>query len=59
MVYLNSKRSGREHLRPVGTRHPEHSDLIIDDNNGDVACNSYHKYKEDVQLLKNMEVCTM
>ncbi|KYM77705.1 Myrosinase 1 [Atta colombica] len=34
----------------------EHPDLIIDGSNGDVACDSYHKYKEDVQLLKNMGV---
>ncbi|KAL0128986.1 hypothetical protein PUN28_003993 [Cardiocondyla obscurior] len=34
----------------------EHSDLIIDHSNGDVACNSYHKYKEDVQLLKSIGV---
>ena len=27
---------------------------IKDGSNGDVACDSYHKYKEDVQLLKNM-----
>ena len=24
--------------------------------NGQIACDSYHKYKEDVQLLKNMSV---
>ncbi|XP_011881185.1 PREDICTED: myrosinase 1-like, partial [Vollenhovia emeryi] len=34
----------------------EHPDLIRDGSNGDVACDSYHKYKEDVQLLKNMGV---
>jgi len=27
---------------------------IKDGSSGDVACDSYHKYKEDVQLLKNM-----
>ena len=27
---------------------------VINGENGQVACDSYHKYKEDVQLLKNM-----
>ena len=27
---------------------------IIDGSSGDVACDSYHKYKEDVQLLSNL-----
>ena len=27
---------------------------IVDDSSGEVACDSYHKYKEDVQLMKNM-----
>ena len=29
---------------------------IIDNSSGDVACDSYHKYKEDVQLLVGMGV---
>lgn len=29
-------------------------DVIKDHSTGDVACDSYHKYKEDVQLLKNV-----
>ena len=29
---------------------------IRNGDNGQVACDSYHKYKEDVQLLKNMSV---
>jgi len=27
---------------------------IDDDSNGNVACDSYHKYKEDVRLIKQM-----
>ena len=27
---------------------------IDDDSSGDVACDSYHKYMEDIQLMKNM-----
>ncbi|CAL1538498.1 unnamed protein product [Lymnaea stagnalis] len=33
-----------------------HANKIIDNVTGDVACDSYHKYKEDVQLLKNLGV---
>ncbi len=32
------------------------NDTIFDGSNGDVACDSYHKYEEDVQLLKNIGV---
>ncbi|XP_023723771.1 myrosinase 1-like isoform X2 [Cryptotermes secundus] len=28
--------------------------LVENQDNGDVACDSYHKYKEDVQLLKDL-----
>ncbi|MBE7218398.1 MAG: beta-glucosidase [Caulobacteraceae bacterium] len=31
---------------------------IVNNANGDVACNSYHLYKTDAQLLKNMGVST-
>ncbi len=31
---------------------------IIDGKTGDVACDSYHRYKEDARLLKNMGVST-
>ncbi|XP_025206428.1 myrosinase 1-like [Melanaphis sacchari] len=27
---------------------------IMDKTNGDIACDSYHKYKEDVELIKNL-----
>ncbi|XP_056647045.1 myrosinase 1-like [Diorhabda sublineata] len=29
---------------------------IVDSTNGDIACDSYHKYKEDVALLKDIGV---
>jgi len=29
---------------------------IVDGSSGDVACDSYHKYKEDVQLMKNLGI---
>nr|AOY34571.1 beta-glucosidase [Coptotermes formosanus] len=32
----------------------DHPELIDDKSNGDIACDSYHKYKEDVQLLKDL-----
>ncbi|OXA40455.1 myrosinase 1 [Folsomia candida] len=31
---------------------------ILDESNGDIACLSYHKSEEDVQLLKNMGATT-
>jgi hypothetical protein len=30
---------------------------ITNDDNGDIACDSYHKYKDDIKLLKEMGVC--
>ncbi|XP_046748527.1 myrosinase 1-like [Diprion similis] len=30
-----------------------HPEIIADGSNGDVACNSYYKYKEDVALIKS------
>lgn len=28
-----------------------------DGRNGDISCNSYYKYQEDVQLIKSLQVC--
>lgn len=28
--------------------------FVRDDNNGDIACDHYHRYKEDIQLMKQM-----
>ncbi|KAF6142465.1 hypothetical protein GIB67_039429 [Kingdonia uniflora] len=30
-----------------------HSGMMDDNSNGDIACDQYHKYKEDVQLMVN------
>jgi len=32
---------------------------IFDGSNGDVACNTYHNYENDVQMLKNAGVSLM
>lgn len=34
----------------------ENPSVIHDGSNGDVACDSFHKYKEDIQLLHNLGV---
>ncbi|EZA56631.1 Myrosinase [Ooceraea biroi] len=34
----------------------EHPNFITDGSTGDVACDSFHKYKEDIQLLKEIGV---
>ncbi|KAI8790277.1 lactase-phlorizin hydrolase [Biomphalaria glabrata] len=33
-----------------------HAGKIVNNDTGDVTCDSYHKYKEDVQLLKNLGI---
>lgn len=34
-----------------------HPELVRDGTNADIACDSYHKYKEDVELIKTIGVC--
>lgn len=34
----------------------QHPDLIADCTNGDIACDSYHLWREDVSMMKNMKV---
>ena len=31
-------------------------DHVIDGSNGDIACDSYHKYKEDIAMMKELGV---
>lgn len=31
-------------------------DYIVNRDNGDIACDSYHKYEEDVKILKDLGV---
>ncbi|KAF2886265.1 hypothetical protein ILUMI_19908 [Ignelater luminosus] len=33
-----------------------HPELILNRTNGDIACNSYHRYEEDVALIKKLGV---
>jgi len=34
----------------------EHPERIADGSNGDIAADSYHKYKDDVKAIKDMGV---
>jgi lactase-phlorizin hydrolase len=34
----------------------DHPEVIKDKSTGDVTCNSYHLYKEDVRMLKDLAV---
>ncbi|KAG5884737.1 hypothetical protein JTB14_037766 [Gonioctena quinquepunctata] len=40
----------------VWDHYTHNTSLVQDGSTGDVACDSYHKYKEDVQLLKEIGV---
>lgn len=34
-----------------------HNGKVDNKDTGDVACDSYHKYKEDIRIMKDMKVC--
>ena len=34
----------------------QHPEYCVNGSNGDIACDSYHKYKEDVQMCKDLGV---
>jgi len=51
--YLNDLGKGENIWDHLVHTSPE---LIRDGTNGDIACDSYHKYKEDVALAKNLNV---
>lgn len=53
LTYLNSLGKGENIWDHLVHTSPE---LIRDGTNGDIACNSYHKYKEDLALAKNLNV---
>lgn len=40
----------------VWDRHSHESGKIEDKSNGDVACDSYHNYEQDVEMMKNLKV---
>nr|CAB3263405.1 lactase-phlorizin hydrolase-like [Phallusia mammillata] len=40
----------------VWDKHAHTEGKIDDQTNGDIACDSYHKYKDDVQIMKNLKV---
>lgn len=39
--------------------HENNGSNIANGDNGDVACDSYHKFDEDIALMKNMGVTTV
>lgn len=34
-----------------------HQGFAINKDTGDVACDSYHKYMEDIRIMKDLGVC--
>lgn len=37
----------------------DHPEFVVDRSNGDIAADSYHKYEEDIKLIKSLGVCVV